>query len=320
MAQNALLSQLSTTLNFFNDSLNESNKLNAKVLQTIQQYLNNPQVTSLDGEDEKSMQHTLEHLEKLREPTTLARVSSVTMKKINQQLENLGELILENSKEIMEDAYFVIVNLEVCFLEILSEETENFDKQRQKLVEEEITTSEMSELSANTLHPCAFYLDRQQRLISELMNAALFNIIEYFQRKKLPFIEYFTQKFLDLLNEKVKNPNHLLQDNVSNDVFSILSKTAIDCKLPMPDLIHHLKYAIIGFGERMNEFTDSLQEHIRKTKSPTLTEFNKTLYSSWALTSKEVDLFSGLFHLYCKIFLSPPEEMSQILLVRHCVH
>ena len=312
MAQTASLSQLSATLNFFNDSLNESNKLSEKVLQTIQEYLNNPQATSLDEEDDKSMHLTLKRLEKLREPTTLARVSSVTMEKINQQLENLEELILENSAEMLGDAYFVVVNLEVCFLDILSEETEKISKQRQKLIEEEIATSEMSTLSANTPYPDAFYLDRQQRLISELMNAALFDIIEYFQREKKWFTEYFTKEFLDSLNEKVKDPNQLLKEKVSNDVFSLLWKTSNDYKLPMPDFIHHLRYVIIGFGERMNDFAEPLQEYIRKTSSPTLAGFNKTLDSSWALTSTEVDLFNGLFGLYCKILLSPSEQISQV--------
>jgi hypothetical protein len=136
MAQTATLSQLSATLNFFNDSLNRPNKLSDKVLQTIQEYLNNPQATSLDEEDDKNMQITLEHLEKLRESTTLARASSVTIEKINQQLENLEESILENLEEMLEDAYFVIVNLEVCFFDILSEKTENYGKQRQKLFAE----------------------------------------------------------------------------------------------------------------------------------------------------------------------------------------
>jgi hypothetical protein len=166
----------------------------------------------------------------------------------------------------------------------------------------------MSKFSAHTLYRDASYLDRQQRLISELLNAALFDIIEYFQKEKQSFIEYFTKEFLDSLNEKVKNSNHLLKDKVSNEVFSRLSKTSNDCKLPMPDLIHHLRYAIIGFGDRLNDFADPLQEYIRKTESPTLAEFNKTLHFSWALTRTEVNLFDGLFQLYCIILLSPSDQ------------
>ena len=304
MAQNATLPQLSATLDFFNDSLNEPNKLSGKALHTIQEYLNNPQVRSLDEEDDKNMQFTLKHLEKLREPTIIGRVSAATIEKINQKLETLEEIILENSTEILGDAYFVVVNLEACFLDILSEETEKFGKQRQKFIEEEIKTSEMSKLSVNTSCPDAFYLDKQQRLISELMNAALFDIIKYFQKEKQSFMKSFTKQFLDSLDNKVKNPNYLFEDKMSNDVFSLLSKTSNDCKLPMPDLIHHLRYAIIGFLERINDFTKPLQEYIRKTKSPTLAGFNKTLCPAWALTSKEVNVFSGLFGLYHKILLT----------------
>ncbi|CAF5107886.1 unnamed protein product, partial [Rotaria magnacalcarata] len=182
MAQSATLAQLSTTLNIFNDALNEPNKLNVKALQTIQQYLNNPKVTTLDQADGEIMQHTLEYVEKkLRESIVIERVSSVTIKKINRQLENLAELILENRKEIVGDAYFIIVKLEVSFLDILSDEQDTYDNDWQKMFEKNKMMSEIFESSPKAPQPCAFYLDRQQRLISELMNAAIFNVIEYFQ-------------------------------------------------------------------------------------------------------------------------------------------
>ncbi|CAF3717100.1 unnamed protein product [Rotaria socialis] len=314
MAQGAALAQLSTTLSIFNDSLNEPNKLNVKALQTIQQYLNNPKVTTLDQTDTELMQHTLEYVEKkLRESIVIERVSSVTIKKINRQLENLAELILENRKEITGDAYFIIVKLEVSFLDILSDEQDTYDKDWQKMFEKNKMTSEIFESSPKALQPCAFYLDRQQRLISELMNAAIFNVIEYFQQKEESFNEYFTRKFLDSLSEKAKNLNHVLKDNISNDVFTILSTTAGKCKIPMADLIHHLRYAITGFEEQVNEFADSLQDYIEETESPTLAGFNKTLHPSWALTQTEVDLFSGLFDLYYEILLYPFDEIPQLL-------
>ncbi|CAF4617672.1 unnamed protein product, partial [Rotaria magnacalcarata] len=318
MAQSATLAQLSTTLNIFNDALNEPNKLNVKALQTIQQYLNNPKVTTLDQADGEIMQHTLEYVEKkLRESIVIERVSSVTIKKINRQLENLAELILENRKEIVGDAYFIIVKLEVSFLDILSDEQDTYDNDWQKMFEKNKMMSEIFESSPKAPQPCAFYLDRQQRLISELMNAAIFNVIEYFQEKEESFSEYFTKKFLDSLSEKAKNLNHVFKDNISNDVFTILSTTAGKCKIPMTDLIHHLRYAITGFEERVNEFADSLQDYIEKTESPTLAGFNKTLPPSWALTQTEVDLFSGLFDLYCEILLCPSDEIPQILVAEN---
>ncbi|CAF5149200.1 unnamed protein product, partial [Rotaria magnacalcarata] len=85
----------------------------------------------------------------------------------------------------------------------------------------------------------------------------------------------------------------------------------------MTDLIHHLRYAITGFEERVNEFADSLQDYIEKTESPTLAGFNKTLPPSWALTQTEVDLFSGLFDLYCEILLCPSDEIPQILVAEN---
>ncbi|CAF2067775.1 unnamed protein product [Rotaria magnacalcarata] len=318
MAQSATLAQLSTALNIFNDALNEPNKLNVKALQTIQQYLNNPKVTTLDQADGEIMQHTLEYVEKkLRESIVIERVSSVTIKKINRQLENLAELILENRKEIVGDAYFIIVKLEVSFLDILSDEQDTYDKDWQKMFEKNKMMNEIFESSPKAPQPCAFYLDRQQRLISELMNAAIFNVIEYFQEKEESFSEYFTKKFLDSLSEKAKNLNHVFKDNISNDVFTILSTTAGKCKIPMTDLIHHLRYAITGFEERVNEFADSLQDYIEKTESPTLAGFNKTLPPSWALTQTEVDLFSGLFDLYCEILLCPSDEIPQILVAEN---
>ncbi|CAF2080635.1 unnamed protein product [Rotaria magnacalcarata] len=318
MAQSATLAQLSTALNIFNDALNEPNKLNVKALQTIQQYLNNPKVTTLDQADGEIMQHTLEYVEKkLRESIVIERVSSVTIKKINRQLENLAELILENRKEIVGDAYFIIVKLEVSFLDILSDEQDTYDNDWQKMFEKNKMMNEIFESSPKAPQPCAFYLDRQQRLISELMNAAIFNVIEYFQEKEESFSEYFTKKFLDSLSEKAKNLNHVFKDNISNDVFTILSTTAGKCKIPMTDLIHHLRYAITGFEERVNEFADSLQDYIEKTESPTLAGFNKTLPPSWALTQTEVDLFNGLFDLYCEILLCPSDEIPQILVAEN---
>lgn len=310
MTLNAQCSKLSTTLTFFNNKLDQSNKLDDRALQTIQNYLNDPQVTTLEGQDEEKIQHSLSKLEKLREEATLDRVSSTVIKKINRHLKNLERFIVENFEKIKEDAYFIVVKLEVCFREVLTENAESSSQHWRKIYEK-MTSSAVSETPRETTHVHALYPDKQQRLISELMNAALFNVIEYFQNKKERFSEHFEEKLLDLLNEKAKNLDLPLDNQINNDIFEILSKTAKDCNLAMTDLIHHLKYAMIGFGERMNEFAVPLQEYIRSTQSPTLAGFNKTIDSCSRLSPIEVDQFNGLFDLYCKLVLSAPRKMAQ---------
>ncbi|CAF1318045.1 unnamed protein product [Rotaria sp. Silwood1] len=144
------------------------------------------------------------------------------------------------------------------------------------------------------------------------MNAALFNVIEYFQHKQLSFKEYFTHEFLDSLDKKVQDNNYLLNDAISNEMFDILSKTATQCQLPIRILINHLKLAIIGFDERTNDFNDLLEEYITHTEDPTLADLNKKLDPSWALTNNEVALFNGLFSLYCQILLSTEKEIPAV--------
>ncbi|CAF3911148.1 unnamed protein product [Adineta steineri] len=311
MAQNIALSKLSTSLKQFNEALDNSSKLDENALQVIQQYLNDPEITTLDSEDKQYMQRPLEQLEHLRDEVTIRRVPPTLIKQIDQQLINLADYIKKNPAETKQDAFFIIVKLEVCFLNILSEEAMNSSKHWQIKYENKMAENTTSESSHVISHSHALYADRQQRFISELMNAVLFDIIEYFRDKDGSFIEHVTQKLLDSLNEIDKHPEHPSNNEITNEVFHILSNTARIVNLSMSDLIHHLEYAIIGFGERMNEFTDSLQTYTRTTKSPTLSEFNETTGYSPTLSFKEVNQLNDLFQLYCKLLLSPARDISQ---------
>jgi len=307
MTYSDVLSKLSNSLEHFNNTLNTSNKLDEKALKTIQDYLNDSEVRILNQEDEKNMQRPLKQLELLNDQATLSRVSSTIMKQINRQLIRLAELIMKSSEESKKDAYFIIVKLEVCFLKILSEEAINSSKQWQKFYEEKMNINQSSESS----YSHAQRTDGQQQLINELMNAALFDVIEYFRDKDQVFTDHFTQEFLDSLEKMIENSDVPVQDKTTNDVFKILTDTAETCELTIDFLISNLGYAIIGFDERANRFAIPLQDYITNTESPTLMEFNGTIDSSSALSSEEVNQFDPLFKLYCNILLTPEENVPQ---------
>jgi len=307
MTYSDVFSKLSTSLEHFNNTLNTSNKLDEKALKTIQDYLNDSEVRILNQEDEKNMQRPLKQLELLNDQATLSRVSSTIMKQINRQLIRLAELIMKSSEQSKKDAYFIIVKLEVCFLKILSEEAINSSKQWQKFYEEKMNINQSSESS----YPYAQRTDGQQQLINELMNAALFDVIEYFRDKDEVFTDHFTQEFLDSLEKMIENSDVPVQDKTTNDVFKILTDTAKTCELTIDFLISNLGYAIIGFDERANRFAIPLQDYITNTESPTLMEFNETIDSSSALSSEEVNQFDPLFKLYCNILLTPEENVPQ---------
>jgi hypothetical protein len=308
--QTAAFSKLSTTLEHFNDALS-NDKLDSNAMQILKLYLKDPDVTTLDKEDEKKMERPLKQLELLRDEITLDRISPTVMKQINRQLVNLAELIEKEPSEAKKDAHFIIVKLEVCFLKILSDEALNSSTQRQKSYEERMANNKRIEPSHATPHPGALYMDRQQRIINELIKAALFDVIQYFKNKNQVFTEHFTQEFLESLSTTAEQPNVETPGKMSDDVRKILTETAVTCSLPITDLISSLKYAIIGFGERTNEYTIPLQAYIRNTECPTLREFNKIIDLSSALSSEEVDKFDSLFKLYCKILLPHQRDMSQ---------
>jgi hypothetical protein len=313
--QTAAFSKLSATLEHFNDALSNdvlsNDKLDNNAMQTIQLYLKDPEVTTLDKDDERKMQHPLNQLELLRDQITLDRVSPTVMKQINRQLINLAELIEKEPSEAKKDAHFIIVKLEVCFLKILSDEGLNCSKQRQKSYEERMANNKRIEPSRVTPHSGALYMDRQQRIINELVKAALFDVIQYFKNKNQVFIEHFTQEFLESLSTMVEKPNVETPDKMSVDVLKILTETAVTCRLPITVLISNLKYAIIGFSERTNEYSILLQAYIRNTECPTLKEFNKTIDLASALSLEEVDKFDSLFELYHRTVLFHQRDMSQ---------
>jgi len=304
MTYSNVFSKLSTTLEHFNNTLNTSNKLDKKALKTIQVYLNDSEVRILNQEDEKNMQRPLKQLELLNDQATLTRVSSKVMKQINHQLIRLAEFIMKSSEQSKKDAYFIIVKLEVCFLKILSEEAINSSKQWQKFYEKKMNVNQSSESS----HPHAQRTDGQQQLINELMNAALFDVIEYFRDRDEVFTDHFTQEFLEKM---IENSDAPVQDKTTNDVFKILTDTAETCELTIDFLLSNLGYAIIGFDERANRFAIPLQDYITNTESPTLMKFNGTIDFSSALSSEEVNRFDPLFKLYCEILLTPEEDVPQ---------
>jgi hypothetical protein len=310
MTQSATFSQLSTTLEQFNNALDESYKLDGTALKTIQRYLNDPAVTILN-KDEKKIQRALKELELLNDQKTVTRVSPAAMYEINRQLINLAKSITNNEEKIKKNSLFVIVKLEVCFLQILSEEALDYNKQRQQQYEEKWNKTESFKSSQASPRSHALYMDHQQPLINELMNAALFDVIKYFRNENKSFNEHVTEKFLDSLSDIAENEGSP-QDPIIKAVYNILTETAKICKLPMPFLISNLQYAIIGFGERPNGFTVPLKTYIRSTKSPSLREFNKTIGLSSALSPDDVVQFEPLFQLYRKILCRQQHDQSEV--------
>ncbi|CAF3396319.1 unnamed protein product [Rotaria sp. Silwood2] len=161
-------SKLSTIFDQFNDTLNNSNKLDNAALKTIQNYLNDPQVTLLDEKDKEKMQRHLRQLESLTHPSTLTRIRSIDIKQINRQLIRLADLLKKNSEQTNKNSeqtnknsYFIIVKLEVRFHKILSAEAINSSKEWQKFYEEKMNINLNSKSSHPTLHPHALRMDRQ---------------------------------------------------------------------------------------------------------------------------------------------------------------
>lgn len=305
-------SKLWVTLDHFNSKLNVSDKLDEKALKTIQNYLNDPKVTVLKQGDENKMQHPLKELELLNDHVTLTRVKSTDFKEINRQIIRLAEMTNKRSEQTRKDAYFIIVKLKVCFSKLLSEEAISSSKQLRKFYEEKMGVNVASESSSPTLHSYALRMDQKQRLINELMNVALSDIIEYFRDNNKSFVDHFTQEFLNSLENIMENPDRPVQDKTHDDVMIIIRKTANNCKLSIDFLISQFRYSIIGFGERTNQFSMPLLRYITKTESPTLMEFNKTIDFPAALSFEEINQFDPLFQLYCEnLFTSQqPEVLS----------
>jgi hypothetical protein len=301
-------SKLSTTLDHFNSTLDEPDKLDEKALKTIQNYLNDSTVTVLKQEDENKMQRPLKQLELLNDQITLNRVKSIDIKEINRQIVRLAEMITKKPEQTKKNAYFTIIKLEVCFLKILSEEAANSSKKWRDFYEEKMNAKVDSGSLGSTSYARAKRTNQQQCVVNELMNAALFDVIEYFQKRNESFTDQFTQEFLDLLEQKIENPDLSASDKTIDDVKKILTKTAKTCQLSIDYLISQLRYAIIGFDERVNQYSIPLLRYITSTESPTLMEFNKTLDFSAALSSEEVNQFEPLFQLYCRDLLTSQKD------------
>jgi hypothetical protein len=303
-------SKLSTSLDHFNSVLDGADKLDEKALRTIQNYLNDSTVRVLKQEDENKMQRPLKQLELLNDQVTLNRVKLIDMKEINRQMIRLAEMINKKPEQTKKNAYFTIIKLEVCFLKILSEEAANDSKKWRDLYEEKMNMKVVTGPSGSTSYASAKRTNEQQCVVNELMNAALFNVITYFQEKSECFTDQFTQEFLDLLEQNIDNPNQPAPDKAIDDVKEILTKTAEICQLSINYLISQLRYAIIGFDERVNRYSIPFLRYITNTESPTLEGFNKTLGFSAALSSEEVEKFEPLFQLYRKDLLSPQKDES----------
>ena len=308
MTHSEVFAKLCTTLDHFNDVLNESEKLDDKALKTIQNYFKDSEVTVLTAHDEQKMHQQLEQLEQLRDQVTLTRVKSVDMKQINRRIIRLAQMINKRSEQVKKDAYFVIVKLNVCFIKLLSNEDIIPCKQLRNFYEERTRMKVPWKSSDSALYPLALRTDSQRFLINELMNAVLSDIIEYFQVKNESFVEQFTQDFLNSLEKMIENPDLPVENERSVDVIKILKETAEVCQLSPKFLISQLRYAIIGFGERANRFSMPLLEYITSTASPILMEFTKTINFPTILSSEQINQFEPLFQLYCKNLFAPSQD------------